>query len=322
VTAAVLGGFRGPFVTRLLSLLLVVWAVTIATFMMANLLPGDPVLALLGENATPEAIAQWRQRLGLDQPLLVRYYQWLIAALQGDFGISYQTNEQVADMILHRLPVTLEILVLTTIVALGMAVPTAIISAWRARGAFDRISMAGSLGLLSMPPFLIAIFLIYTFSVQLGWLPATGFTPLSDGLLANLRSVALPTLALALNEFPVYMRLLRADLMQTLQQDFIAVARAKGLSTARILLRHALKPSSFTLLTVLGVNLGRLIGGTIIIEVLFGLPGIGQLLIQSIYQQDYLVLQAVVLFVAVAFVLINAMVDGLYVLLDPRARHG
>lgn len=310
--------FRG----RLVSLLLVIWAVTITTFLLANLLPGDPVLAILGEDATPESIASWRHKLGLDQPLLMRYAHWVFAALQGDFGASYRTGESVLEMILHRLPVTLELLVLTQVIALGLAIPAAIYSAWRARGGFDRTAMATSLGLLSMPPFLIGIILIYFFSIQLDWLPATGFVSLSKSVMSNLRSLILPALALALAEFPVYMRLLRADMMQTLQQDFIAVARAKGLPPRRILLQHALRPSSFSLLTVVGVNIGRLIGGTIIIEVLFALPGIGQLLIQSVYQHDYLVLQGIVLFVAVSFVLINAAIDGLYRLLDPRTNHG
>lgn len=181
--------------------------------------------------------------------------------------------------------------------------------------------MAGSLGLLSMPPFLIGILLIYVFSIQLDWLPATGFVSLRESVTGNLRSIALPVLALALSEIPVYLRLLREDMIQTLQQEFIAVARAKGMPARRILLFHALRPSSFSLITVVGVNVGKLIGGTIIIEVLFALPGIGQLLIQSVYQQDFMVLQGIVLFVAVAFVLVNATVDALYNFLDPRTSH-
>ena len=302
--------------SRLLSLVLVVWGVTIATFVLANLLPGDPVLALLGEDATPESIA------GLDQPLLVRYFDWLLNALQGDFGASYRTDEKVFDMILHRLPVTVEILVLTQIVALAIAVPCGIFSAWRSGSNFDRATMGTSLGLLSMPPFLIGILLIYLFSIQLGLLPATGYASLDDGILENLQSLLLPVLALALAEIPVYLRLLREDMMQTLQQDYIAVARAKGMPPRRILLFHALRPSSFSLITVVGVNIGRLIGGAIIVVVLFALPGIGQLLIQSVYQQDFLVLQGIVLFVAVAFVLVNATVDLLYNFLDPRTSHG
>ena len=308
--------------SRLLSLVLVVWGVTIATFVLANLLPGDPVLALLGEDATPESIAVWRAKLGLDQPLLVRYFDWLLNALQGDFGASYRTDEKVFDMILHRLPVTVEILVLTQIVALAIAVPCGIFSAWRSGGNFDRAAMGTSLGLLSAPPFLIGILLIYLFSIQLGLLPATGYASLDDGILENLQSLLLPVLALALAEIPVYLRLLREDMMQTLQQDYIAVARAKGMPPRRILLFHALRPSSFSLITVVGVNIGRLIGGAIIVEVLFALPGIGQLLIQSVYQQDFLVLQGIVLFVAVAFVLVNATVDLLYNFLDPRTSHG
>ena len=199
--------------SRLLSLVLVVWGVTIATFVLANLLPGDPVLALLGEDATPESIAVWRAKLGLDQPLLVRYFDWLLNALQGDFGASYRTDEKVFDMILHRLPVTVEILVLTQIVALAIAVPCGIFSAWRSGSNFDRATMGTSLGLLSMPPFLIGILLIYLFSIQLGLLPATGYASLDEGILENLQSLLLPVLALALAEIPVYLRLLREDML-------------------------------------------------------------------------------------------------------------
>lgn len=314
--------FRNPYWAKLLSLLLVVWAVSLVTFLMANLLPGDPVIALLGESATPETVALWRERMGLDQPLLARYFSWLANVLVGDFGYSYHTDQAVLDLLADRLPVTLQILLLTQVLALGLAVPLALWSAWRPGKVFDRIAMGGSLGLLSMPPFLTGIVLIYFFSIQWGLLPATGFIPLSESLVGNVRSLILPAMTLALAEFPIYMRLLRSDLIQTLQQDYIAVARAKGISTRRILFRHALKPSSFTLLTVVGVNIGRLIGGTIIIEVLFALPGIGQLLIQSIYQQEFQVLQGVVLMIAVGFVLISVVIDLLYQKLDPRVKHG
>lgn len=311
---------KRPWWKKIIPSLIVIWAVTLVTFLLSSLLPGDPVIALLGENATAESIAIWRDRFGLDQPIYYRYLQWLGRIFTGDFGFSYHTEEQVLDMILHRLPVTLEILLVTQILALGLAVPLAIASAWRNNKLFDKIAMMGSLSFLSMPPFLVGIILIYFFSIRLGWFPATGFTPLSESITLNLASVLLPSFALALAEFPIYMRLLRADLVHTLQQDFITVARAKGISTKRILWRHALKPSSFSLLTVVGVNIGRLLGGTIIIEVLFAIPGIGQLLIQSIFQQDYLVLQGIVLLVAIGFVLVNIMIDWLYVRLDPRVQ--
>lgn len=311
---------RKQWGAKLLPALLVIWAVSVVTFVMANLMPGDPVVALLGDNATPETVAMWRERFGLDKPLVLRYFDWLGNVLVGDLGYSYHTNESVLTMIAQRLPVTLEILILTQILALGLAVPLAVFSAWRRNSWLDKISMSSSLGLLSMPPFLLGVILIYFFSIKLGWFPATGFVPLSDSVWGNLRSITLPACALALAEFPVYMRLLRADLLQTLQQDFIAVARAKGLSVQRILWRHALKPSSFSLLTVVGVNIGRLIGGTVIIEVLFSLPGVGQMLIQSIFQQDFMVLQGAVLLIAVGFVLVNLIIDALYGWLDPRAK--
>jgi len=283
-------------------------------------MPGDPVTLLLGENATPELVDLWRQRFGLDQPLIWRYFTWLGNALSGDFGYSFHTEETVLQLVADRLPVTLEILLITQLLALVLAVPMAVYSAWQKNTWVDKVFMGGSLAFLSMPPFLVGILLIYFFSIGLGWFPATGFTSVNEGLWANLRSILLPAGALALAEFPIYMRLLRADLIQTLQQDFITVARAKGLSTRRILWRHALKPSSFSLLTVIGINIGRLIGGTIIIEVLFALPGIGQLLIQSIFNQDFQVLQGVVLLVAVGFVVVNVAIDALYNWLDPRTK--
>ncbi len=308
------------FILKALPSILVIWAVTLVTFGLVNFLPGDPVTMLLGENTTPELEAIWRERLGLDQPLWQRYFSWLGNIFVGDFGYSYHTEQDVLTMIGERIPVTLEILLLTQVMALALAIPTAVYSAWRSNGVVDKIAMGSSLSLLSTPPFLLGILLIYFFSIRLDWFPAAGYSPLSEGLGANLKSVFLPSLALALAEFPVYMRLLRADLLQTLQQDFIAVARAKGLPMRRILWRHALKPSSFSLLTVVGVNIGRLIGGTIILEVLFAVPGIGQLLIQSVFQQDVMVLQGIVLLVAVGFVLVNLAIDSLYGYLDPRTK--
>jgi peptide/nickel transport system permease protein len=185
----------------------------------------------------------------------------------------------------------------------------------------DHVSLGISLSLLSMPSFLVGTLLIYGLALNLGLFPATGFVPISDGLGANLRSVALPSVTLALVEFPIYMRLLRSEMMQTLRQNFIAVSRAMGLPTWRILIQHALRPSSINLVTVLGINMGRLIGGAVIVEVLFALPGIGQLLVNSIFEKEILVVQGVVLVVATMFVLINATVDLVYRLIDPRLGH-
>jgi len=211
---------------------------------------------------------------------------------------------------------------LTQIIALGLAVPAGIIAAYRNRSGVDHALGSVSIGLLSMPAFVIGIGLIYTLSVALGWFPASGYVRPSDGIIANLHSMVLPALTLALAEFPVYMRLLRADMIATLQQDFILVARAKGLGVRDILIGHALRPSSLSLVTVIGINLGRLVGGAVIIETLFAIPGIGQMLVNAVYQHDHFAIQGVVLVVATGFVLINLAVDMAYALLDPRVRHG
>ncbi|MCX7211586.1 MAG: ABC transporter permease [Burkholderiales bacterium] len=305
---------------QVLTLLVILLAATALTFIITNVLPGDAAVAILGDNATPADIASLRTELGLDRNVVVRYVDWLSHALRGDLGKSYRTRENIATMIGDRLPVTLELILLTQLIALAFAVPAGILAAYRSRTKVDSALATVSIGLLSMPAFVKGILLIYLMSVLLGWFPASGFKSLSDGLGANLHSLALPAMTLALAEFPVYMRLLRADMISTLQQDYILVARAKGLSVREILLGHALRPSSLSLVTVVGINLGRLVGGAVIIETLFALPGIGQMLVNAVYQHDQFVIQGVVLVIATGFVLINLLVDLMYALIDPRVR--
>lgn len=297
-------------------------AVSIVTFLLLNILPGDPVLAILGETATPQSIAVLHEQLGLDLPLPLRYLHWLGHAVTGDFGRTFRSGDAVLPIIMQRLPVTIELLLVAQFLALLFAIPLGIWTAYRSRRFSDHLSLGVSLSLLSMPSFLVGILLIYGFALNLGLFPATGFVPLRQGLGENLRSIALPAATLALVEFPIYMRLLRSEMIHTLQQNFIGVARAMGLPVWRILLQHALRPSSINLITVVGINMGRLIGGAVIVEVLFALPGIGQLLVDSIFQKEILVVQGVVLIVAFMFVLINAAVDVLYQLVDPRIGHG
>jgi peptide/nickel transport system permease protein len=305
---------------QVVTLLVILLAATALTFIITNVLPGDAAVAILGDNATPADIASLRTELGLDRNVVVRYVDWLSHALRGDLGKSYRTRENIATMIGDRLPVTLELILLTQLIALAFAVPAGILAAYRSRTKVDSALATVSIGLLSMPAFVKGILLIYLMSVLLGWFPASGFKSLSDGLGANLHSLALPAMTLALAEFPVYMRLLRADMISTLQQDYILVARAKGLSVREILLGHALRPSSLSLVTVVGINLGRLVGGAVIIETLFALPGIGQMLVNAVYQHDQFVIQGVVLVIATGFVLINLLVDLMYALIDPRVR--
>jgi peptide/nickel transport system permease protein len=307
---------------RLVYLVPVVLAVTALTFLIANLLPGDLAIAMLGDQATPENVAALHRQLGLDLPLWQQYLHWLGGVLSGDFGTSHRTGQTVLHAIAERLPVSLELLVMAELGGLVIGVPLAILCAVRPGSAFDRAVSGVAFGSLSIPPFMLAIVLIFVFSLRLGVLPATAYVPLSQDILGNLRSMTLPGATLALLEWPTIMRVLRSDMIATLQEDYIALARAKGLSSRRILLVHALKPSSLTLVTVLGINIGRLIGGAIITESIFALPGIGRLLVESIYLRDFVILQGGVLLVAIGFVLVNFLVDLLYAVLDPRIRHG
>jgi peptide/nickel transport system permease protein len=307
---------------RLLYLLPVLLAVTLLTFLIASLLPGDLAVTLLGDQATPEKVAALRAQMGLDLPIWQRYLLWLWDVLHGDLGRSFRTGETVLAAVSDRLPVSLELMVLAEGAALLIAIPLAILCAVKSGSATDRFLTGLAFGKLSLPPFMVAILLIYLFAVSLNLLPATGWIPFAEDPVANLRSFVLPALTLAIAEWPVLMRVLRSDMIATLQEDYIAMAKAKGLRPARILLVHALKPSSLTLVTVTGINIGRLIGGTVIVESIFALPGIGRLLVGAIYARDFIILQGAVLFVAVGFVVVNFVVDMLYAVLDPRIRHG
>jgi peptide/nickel transport system permease protein len=307
---------------RLIYLLPVLFAVTLLTFLIASLLPGDLASTILGDQATPEKVAALRIQMGLDLPLWQRYLHWLWGVLHGDLGRSFRTGETVLAAVTDRLPVSLELMVIAEGMGLLIAIPLAILCAVKSGGTLDRFLTGLAFGKLSLPSFLVAILLIYLFAVQLNWLPATGWVPFAEDPVANIRSFVLPGVTLAFAEWPVLMRVLRSDMIATLQEDYIAMAKAKGLRPARILLVHALKPSSLTLVTVAGINIGRLIGGALIVETIFALPGIGRLLVGAIYARDFIILQGVVLFVAVGFVIVNFVVDMLYAVLDPRIRHG
>lgn len=308
---------------RLPSLLATLFAVSLLTFLMTSLLPGDPALQILGaENATPEAIAAVRADLGLDDPLPVRYLNWIGDALTGDFGRSYRTNEPVSEAIIDRLPVTAEIGILAIIIALLVAIPVGMLSAYRSGSRTDKLISSTSFGLLAVPNFMVAIFLILIFAVWLGVLPATGWVNFTDNPVQNIRSALLPALSLAIAEMAVYTRLLRTDMIGTLQQDFVTMARVKGVSNRRILFRHALRPSSFSLMTVAGVQVGAIIGGSVVIETLFALPGVGRLLLEAVLVRDLLMVQGVALVIAVSYVVVNFTVDILYSYLDPRISHG
>jgi len=273
-----------------------------------------------GEGATMEDIQAIREDLGLDRNIVVRYLAWLGNIVRGDLGKSYLTREPVLDAILARLPVTLELLVISQLFALLLALPAGMISAYRSGSFTDRLISTSGFATVSIPSFVMALVAIYLFSIQLRWLPATGYTPFFDGPWANIKSFVLPALSIALIEWVVLMRVLRSDMITTLQQNYILMAKAKGLPPWKILIGHALRPSSFTLITVFGIQIGRLLGEAVIVETIFALPGIGRLLINAIYARDYLMVQGCVLLITLGYVTINSVVDLLYAILDPRIR--
>lgn len=306
--------------TRFLHLFAVLFAVGFFVFLLLDFLPGDPaeVIASAGTNPSPEAVEELRTALGLDRPLHERYFDWLSEALRGDLGVSYRTGQEITSMIWTRLPVTFQLVVMAEVFALAVAIPAAVVSAQRRGSRVDKSVTFLTFGLQSTPNFIVAIVLILVFAVNFGVLPATGYSPLADGVAANLRTVAIPVVALGASLIPVYTRLLRNDMIRVLQEDYILMARGMGLTRQTILLRYALKPSMPTLLTVVGINIGTLIGGSIIVELICGIPGLGTLLFSGITNRDYLLVQGVVLFIAAAYVVANAVVDLVYTLLDPR----
>ena len=305
---------------KLLRFIFVILAVTAITFLMINILPGDVSYIIGGETATSEDIQDIRKDLGLDRHIVVRYVAWMGRVVRGDLGESYLSREPVLDAILRRLPVTLELLIISQLLALLLALPAGIISAYRTNSFVDRLISIGGFATISIPSFVMALMTIYLFSIQLRWLPATGYTPFFEGPWANIKSFLLPALSIALIEWVVLMRVLRSDMITTLQQNYILMAKAKGLPPWKVLIRHALRPSSLTLITVFGIQIGRLLGEAVIVETIFALPGIGRLLIDAIYARDYLIIQGCILLITIGYVTINSVVDVLYMVLDPRIR--
>lgn len=306
---------------KLGELVAVLAIVSFGTFMLASLIPGDPAVAILGKGHPKEDYIQLREQLGLNDPLLQRYMEWLGSALQGDLGNSLVPPQSaVIDRIAAAFPVSLELAVLGLLIALVVSVPLAMWSAYHAGGRIDRFVSAGTFGVLSVPSFLAGLLLIMVAVNGLDLFPRAQWVRLSDGLVPNLYHAFLPALTISLLEMAMFTRVLRNDMITTLQEDFILAARAKGMPTWRILLRDALRPSSFSLITLMGLSLGRLIGSTVIVEYLFSLPGMGSLIIRAAGQGDIPMLQGAVLVVAVSYVLANAVIDISYGYLDPRIR--
>ncbi len=310
---------------RVARLVFVFFIVTFVTFVLLDLTPGDPAQRAVGLNATPEAIEAARVELGLDGSLLERYATWLGNAVRFDFGESIVLRGFSSwDLIRESLPKTLELMVLAELIAIAIAVPLAIASARRPGGWVDNLASSSAFGLLALPSFVLGIYMSFVFGVKLGWFPTIvdNLPGLNDDPLENLRQMLLPSLTLALNLVAVYLRLLRSDLIETLQEDYVMLAQARGLSERRIMWRHVLRPSSLNFTTAVGLNVAGLVGGAFIIEVLFAINGMGNLVIRSVLSEDFNVVAAVVAILTIAYVSLNFIVDLLYAWLDPRIRRG
>ncbi len=310
--------------TRLLRLVGTLFAVTLLSFLMTAALPGDPATAVLGQEGiqNEELLEEVREDLGLNRPLPVRYVDWLGKAVRGDLGESYiNRGQSVSGTIKDRLPVTAQLAFMAIIIAVILAIPIGVLGAYRQGRWQDQTTSAGVQVALSVPNFITGIMLIWLFAEKLKWLPASNWNRISDkGVWANFQTAILPATALALTQMAIFSRLIRSDMIATLQENFVLSAKAKGLSDRYVLMRHALRPSSLSLATIVGINFGALLGGTVVIETLFAIPGLGFRLINAINQRDILVIQGITVFVAVAYVVINTIVDLFYTVLDPRIR--
>jgi peptide/nickel transport system permease protein len=310
-------------VRRLLAAIPVLFGVTLLTFVVMNSLPGDAAQELLGAQATPAEVHQLSLKLGLDKPFLTRYGDWLHGLVTGHLGHSLSSGQSVTSILGSDLPITFELILYAFLLSLLIAVPVAILSARRPGGIFDRISMVFSMSGLSIAPYVLALLLVWVFAVKLNVLPAIGWVPPDQGLGQNIRSLTLPAISIAVPLMCFYTRLLRADLLEQIyREDYVVTARAKGAGPWAVLMRHTLRNSVFGLITVIALNLGTLLGVTVIVEDIFGLPGIGHELLSAISNRDVPVVEGAVLVFAVIVVLANLLADLLYSALDPRVRYG
>jgi peptide/nickel transport system permease protein len=303
---------------RFLILVVVLFFVSLGAFYLVHLLPGDPTVTLLGPNDTPQNKAALLAQLGLNKPLWEQYFIWIGHIFQGKLGQSFITHQTVGSTVKDSFVIDLQLIILSQIVAFAVAIPLALIAARRPNKKFDRLATGSTFALLAIPAFAIAPLALLVFSIDTHIFPGPASYTTGGPYWTNLHALVLPGLILALGSIVIYYRILRSDLIATLQEDFITMARSKGLSDTRVLLKHALRPSSLSLLATAGLNISTLIAGTFVVEALYQIPGVGYNILQSIEQRDYVSVQGLILVVAAFVVIINFIVDTLYVIIDPR----
>jgi peptide/nickel transport system permease protein len=306
---------------RLLATAPVMVVVAVFVFFLLRIAPGDPAAIIAGDDATVEAIAAVRAKLGLDRPVLEQFGLWLLRIAQGDLGVSIFSNLPVTRLIAQRLEPTVALTLSTLLVAVSLAVPMGVLAAWKARKLLDRAVMAFAVMGFALPGFLVGYVLIYLFAVQLHWLPVQGYRPIGDGFWPFVQGLILPSVALGLTYMALIARITRASMLEVLSQDYIRTANSKGLATDRVLLLHALKNASVPIVTVIGIGVALLISGVVITETVFNIPGLGRLTLDAVLKRDYPIVQGLIIVFAGTKVLVNLIVDISYAFLDPRIRY-
>jgi len=305
---------------RVLSLIPILFVVSLVIFFIIHLTPGDPASYILGVEATEEQVESLKDQMGLNAPIYLQYLTWIGGVLQGDFGYSYIVNESVLNIIGNNIIPTMTLALLAQIVAIVLSIPLGILAAIK-RGTFiDQTVMIISLLGMAIPSFLLALILVLIFAVTLGWLPVAGYQGIENGIWNHLKFLVLPAISLGTIQAALIARMSRSSMLDVLNKDYIKMSKAKGMNRSRIILKHAFKNSLLPILTVLGQSFGALVTGAVVTETIFNIPGIGQLIVNSIERRDYTVIQGIVLYVTLIYVVINLVVDLLYGLIDPRVR--
>jgi peptide/nickel transport system permease protein len=308
-------------VQRILATIPVMAVVALFVFGLLHLTPGDPAAVIAGELATVDDIAKIRAQLGLDQPITVQFFTWLGQLLHGDLGTSIFSKLPVATLIAQRLEPTAMLSLATILFAIVVAVPMGVLAAWRAGSWVDRLVMGFAVLGFSIPVFVLGYLFIFVFAVELRWLPVQGYKPIAEGFWPFLQSITLPSLTLGVIYVALIARITRASVLEVLSEDYIRTAQAKGLGTTAVLLGHALKAAAVPIVTIIGVGVALLIGGAVITESVFAIPGLGRLTVDAILRRDYPIIQGVILVFSAAYVLVNLVIDLIYPLLDPRIRY-
>jgi peptide/nickel transport system permease protein len=306
---------------RILVTIPVMAIVALFVFSLLYIAPGDPAAVIAGDQASPADVERIRQSLGLDRPFLVQFGSWLWRILHFDLGTSIFTNLPVTSMIAQRIEPTLSLMMLTLVLTLVIAIPLGVVAAWKAGSLIDRVIMAFAVSAFSLPVFVVGYVLAYVFALELEWLPVQGYTPIAQGFWPWLQNLILPAVALGCVYIALIARVTRASMLEVLQQDYIRTARAKGLGQRGILFVHALKNAAVPIVTVIGIGVALLIGGAVVTESVFAIPGLGRLTVDAILRRDYPVIQGVVLMFSFLYTLVNLMVDVTYTMLDPRIRY-